>query len=398
MLRSVLVFVLITMFQNGFSQDNSLINDKSEQQYFLDLFQSVDDNVHETALDYIQENWKEEFEILAVESLYFLRHPKSTVQLLAILQKKTGKTYAFNFNKWFEYIWNKEPSYGDAYFEFKAVLHRSIDPRFYRYFVNRSDLATIRLDEVRWGGVRQDGIPPLRSPKMISVEEADYLEDDNIVFGVSINGDVRAYPKRILAWHELFTDRIGDTPIAGVYCTLCGTVIMYRTKYGDKEYKLGTSGFLYRSNKLMYDQDTQSLWNTLWGTPVLGPLVGKGIQLDYLNVVNTTWGEWKARHPETKVLSPYTGHERDYGEGVAYREYFATDELMFNVPQTDKQLKNKQEILAIRLPEITEKTIAISSKFLKKKRLYSDEIAGHKFTVFTDPTGAHRVYFTKDIT
>ena len=115
---------------------------------------------------------------------------------------------------------------------------------------------------MRWGGVKQDGIPPLRQPNMVSAAEADYLQNDNVVFGIAINGDARAYPKRILAWHEMFIDNIGGIDFAGVYCTLCGAVILYKTRHEGIEHKLGTSGFLYRSNKLMYDQDTQSLWNT----------------------------------------------------------------------------------------------------------------------------------------
>ena len=66
---------------------------------------------------------------------------------------------------------------------------------------------------------------------MISVSDAGYLEDGNIVFGIEINGDARAYPKRILAWHKMFTDTIGGVDIAGLYCTLCGTVIPYKTNH-----------------------------------------------------------------------------------------------------------------------------------------------------------------------
>ena len=111
---------------------------------------------------------------------------------------------------------------------------------------------------------------------MLDASEATYLGDRNIVFGIEVNGDARAYPKRILAWHEMFTDSVGGVPVAGVYCTLCGTVILYYTNLGGTQYDLGTSGFLYRSNKLMYDRATQSLWNTFSGEPVVGPLVGKG--------------------------------------------------------------------------------------------------------------------------
>src|SRR6266851_4811865 len=112
---------------------------------------------------------------------------------------------------------------------------------------------------------------------MISAKEANYLADDNVVYGLVVNGDTRAYPKRILAWHEMFTDTIGGVPVAGVYCTLCGSMILYETSVGGTQHFMGTSGFLYRSNKLMYDRATQSLWSTLEGEPVVGPLLGKGI-------------------------------------------------------------------------------------------------------------------------
>jgi len=105
--------------------------------------------------------------------------------------------------------------------------------------------------------------------------------------------------------------------------------ILYHTEHAGTVHELGTSGFLYRSNKLMYDRATQSLWSTLRGEPVIGPLVGQGIRLARGSVVTTTWGEWRRRHPHTSVLSIDTGHTRDYAEGAAYRDYFATDALMF---------------------------------------------------------------------
>ncbi|MEW7290507.1 DUF3179 domain-containing protein [Aquimarina sp. 2304DJ70-9] len=398
MIRFVLVLVILINTGFSFSQD-TVNNDpaKKDYEYFLDFFTSRDTQVHKGALKYIEHHWSEHFEILAIESLYFLRSPSTSLKLLSILQKKTKKWYPRDFDLWYDYIWNKEPSYRPSYYRFKAILHKAIDARFDTYFLDREHQSTIRLDEVRWGGVAQDGIPPLRNPKMITANQATYLDDNDVVFGISVNGDTRAYPKRILAWHEMFTDQVGNIPVAGVYCTLCGTVILYKTEKDGIQYNLGTSGFLYRSNKLMYDQKTQSLWNTLWGKPVIGPLVGKGIELEYLSVVTTTWGAWKKRHPETTVLSKKTGHHRDYSEGVAYRDYFSTDELMFTIPKKDNRLANKQEILSVRLPSETNENIAISSKFLKRNSVYQGAIANKNFTVFTDKSGAHRVYFTNDI-
>lgn len=368
---------------------NTVIND------FLILVETVDEPNFNHAISRIRSNWKESHEIMLLESIYFIQNVRRSEQSIRLLKEKTGKDYGFDFDKWFQYIWNKKSLYDESYFEFKAKLHERIDPKFGRYFSERGQQSTIRLDEVRWGGVLQDGIPPLRNPKMISIDEAKYLKDSNVVFGIEINGDARAYPKRILAWHEMFVDSVGRTPVAGVYCTLCGTVILYKTEHGNLNYEIGTSGFLYRSNKLMYDKKTQSLWSTLEGEPVIGPLVGKGIKLDYLSVVTTTWGEWKKRHPDTSVLSLQTGYQRNYDEGSAYEAYFATDDLMFSIPEIDKSLKNKDEILSIRMPNDTDENIAISSKFLKKNPIYSSKISNTDFTVFTDKTGAHRVYKSK---
>jgi len=365
--------------------------------YFLDLLNSKSTNTIDQLIGKIDASWNESYEIYVLESLYFSQNADTASRLLTLLQEKTNKKFGTDLDKWFQWIWNKDATYPKDYFAFKAGLHKGIDPKFNRYFLDRGEQATIRLDEVRWGGVLQDGIPPLRGPKMLNALEASYLKDRAIVFGIEINGDARAYPKQILAWHEMFVDKVGGEDVAGVYCTLCGTVILYKTEHKGINHQLGTSGFLYRSNKLMYDKKTQSLWSTLEGEPVIGPLVGKGIKLDYLSVVTTTWGEWKKRHPDTKVLSLNTGHRRDYREGVAYKNYFATDELMFTIPKIDRSLKNKDEILAIRLPDQPKVNTAISSRFLKKNNVYQNKAGTVAYTVFTDKSGAHRAFRTKDI-
>ena len=116
----------------------------------------------------------------------------------------------------------------------------------------------------------------------------------------------------------------------------------------------------------MFDEETKSLWSTLEGKPVVGPLAGSGIELVPLPVVTTTWREWRTRHPQTTVLSEDTGHDRDYSEGAAYRTYFATDELMFQVPQPDTRLRNKAEVLVMLLTNRNggSHPVAIAADFL----------------------------------
>lgn len=332
-----------------------------------------------------------------LELFNFVQSYKLREALLLALKKETGQDFGQNVNDWYRWLWNEPEIKIKGYDDFKAEFYVALDPHFGKYFRGRSRSAKIRLDEIRWGGVRQDGIPPLRGPKMISAKKAKYLDDDNVIFGIEVNGDVRAYPKRILAWHEMFVDEVGGINFAGVYCTLCGTVILYETDTDSLSHDMGTSGFLYRSNKLMYDKVTQSLWNTIKGEPVLGPLTDKGIALEHRSVVTTTWGKWKKLHPNTQVLSLDTGHRRDYGEGVAYHAYFSTDNLMFNTPYADQRLRNKQEVLALRFKNAPQDPVAISADFLKKNPVYSGTVGNQKYVVLTDETGANRVYDPQDV-
>lgn len=341
--------------------------------------------------NHIEQNWQPSFAAMALDVLSLNRRPEVRNWLFDVMREKTGVVLENDLDAWFIWLWNQPEQRYAHYGQFKSYSYRMIDPKFGGYFADDRE-TDIRLDEVRWGGVRQDGIPPLREPKMISADEADYLDDDDVVFGVKINGDARAYPNRILAWHEMFVDEIGGVNYAGVYCTLCGAVILYETTQGDINFAMGTSGFLFRSNKLMYDQATQSLWSTTRGEPVIGPLTNQGIRLQRSFVVTTTWGEWRRRHPDTAVLSLDTGHQRNYGEGVAYRDYFATDELLFNVPELDDRLKNKDEVLALTFPALTDDTMAIHAGFLQKNPVYEDTLGAMSFVVLTDDSGANRVY------
>ena len=343
------------------------------------------------ALVFVERNWQPGFTPMLLEVLTFNEDMAFAPALVEVLETKTGRSFGFNIEQWQQWLWNRPPEMHPAYPEFKSALYGLIDEPFEDYFaVDRP--TTIRLDEVVWGGVKQDGIPPLRQPTMVDAAAADYLADDNIVFGLEVNGDSRAYPKRILGWHEMFVDEVGGVPVAGVYCTLCGTMILYGTEVQGVNHELGTSGFLYRSNKLMYDRGTQSLWNTIWGKPVIGPLVKEGIELPRMSVVTTTWGEWRRRHPQTKVLSLSTGHTRDYSEGAAYREYFATDEIMFQVPELDGRLNNKDEVLGLVLPQQPDQPVAISVAYLADHPVYQDRVGDFEFVVLTDASGASRVY------
>jgi hypothetical protein len=270
------------------------------------------------------------------------------------LQTITGEKYGRNWFEWM--LWqeqNPQIKPHPAHINLaRAILFR-VDPNF-EDFLKREyldpDKMEIRLEEIVWGGVKKDGIPSLDNPALIKAADADYMRGDDLVFGVSINGDNRAYPLRIMGWHEMFNEVIGGVPVALAYCTLCGSGILFETKLPGRTKPLvfGSSGFLYRSNKLMFDRETNSLWNQFTGKPVVGPLVGSGITLKQRPVVITTWDSWKGSHPDTKILSLKTGHSRDYGPGVVYSEYFGSDDLMFPAAVDQEDHAQKDYIFAVR--------------------------------------------------
>ena len=275
----------------------------------------------------------------------------------------------------------------ESYRELKLQIFRRIDPLFLNFLGGDSSLPEnmkIRLEEITWGGVSVDGIPSLDNPKLIGVADAEYLLDTDLVFGIEINGDARAYPLRIMGWHEMFNDVIGGVPLALAYCTLCGSGILFETQVEgrDKPLVFGSSGFLYRSNKLMFDRQTNSLWNQFTGQPVTGPLLNSGIKLKIRPVVITSWANWKSSHPDTKVLSLDTGHRRNYGSGVVYRDYFASPELMFpTIVRDESVLQRKDYVFGIR--DVAASKAWPVSAFAGGK-VINDEIGGRNIVLIGD--------------
>jgi hypothetical protein len=236
----------------------------------------------------------------------------------------------------------------------KLEAYERIDPEFRRFLDgerSEPENMRIRIGEIYWGGVPVDGIPPLDNPTMVAPSEADYLVDEDLVFGLEIDGDARAYPLRVLGWHEMMNDVVGGVSVALAYCTLCGSGILYETAVEGRTapFVFSSTGLLYRSNKLMYDRETDSVWNQFTGEPVMGSLVDSGIRLKIRPLAITSWAKWRARHPETTVVSIDTGHRRDYGSGVVYRDYFASPALMFPaLVQDEIRLRAKDYVFALR--------------------------------------------------
>jgi len=177
---------------------------------------STDAATVNAALRNIENGWHPGSAVMLIEMTQAVKYFESRKSIFDTLAKQTGQSFGDDGDRWFQWIWNNRHDPHPQYGEFKAELYGQVDPHFESYF-KHTDNAKIRLDEIRWGGVLRDGIPPLKNPEMIPANRADYLEKSNVVFGVVINGEARCYPKRILAWHEMFKDTIGGESVCGVY-------------------------------------------------------------------------------------------------------------------------------------------------------------------------------------
>ena len=272
-------------------------------------------------------------------------------KIIDALQELSDQKFLDDWPAWVEWYGQSELEPPPGFTGWKGQLLGRIDSGFSE-FLSEEFPSQIRTEEIMWGGVGVDGIPPLENAPMIPGSEASYLLDEEPVFGVVVNGDTRAYPLRIIDNHEMANDVIGGVPVSIAYCTLCGAAIAYEAILPEgKPTTFGTSGFLYRSNKLMYDRLTRTLWNQLTGEPVLGELAETDIRLNILPIVLTSWADWLDQHPDTLVLDRETGvYPGDFYEpGVLYGEYFASEETMFPVWQRSNLLEAKDFVYTLYL-------------------------------------------------
>ena len=294
-------------------------------------------------------------ELLWARDTRILREGLDYLEYYDALRAITGADVSPYRHYWVRWYGASDLEPPPGFTSWKGRLLGIIDPQFAE-FLSDEHPSAIRVEEILWGGVLVDSIPPLEFPNMIAPEDVDYLEPDEAVFGIAINGEAHAYPLRILDWHEMANIEVGGVPISLAYCTLCGAAIAYDDRGPDGvTYNFGTSGFLYRSNKLMYDRNTRTLWNQFTGEPVLGELVGKldlegnPLRLDLLPVVLSTYSDWLERHPDTVVLDINTGFSRLYQPGAAYGHYFSDTETMFPVWLRSDDLYLKQYVYGLRM-------------------------------------------------
>ena len=284
------------------------------------------------------------------------------------------------------------------YLDYKRELYTTGELRWEPFFDANAD---IDWRHVGWGGVLVDDrplgdnepcpqscIPALDSPGVTDASGGDWFPDEAVIFGVVIDGEARAYPRNIMEVHEMVMDELGGRRFGMPYCTLCGSAQAYYVDNVDGfDPVLRTSGLLIRSNKMMFDLETYSLIDTFTGRATTGPLAEAEVQLEQISVVTTTWGEWKAEHPDTTIVAEDGGIGREYvRDPLGGRD---DNGPIFPVGEIDPRLPAQQQVLGLILDDNT--TVGVDVEAAITSLEAGDEIVIEEFVLELDAGGVRAV-------
>ena len=269
-------------------------------------------------------------------------------------------------------------------------IHRPLTAReegrasLFRREFKLTDFTTrnIDLDELLSGGPGKDGIPAIDEPQFVTAQEGDeFLDRDEPVIALEVNGEARAYPLQILIWHEIANDTVGGVPVTVTFCPLCNTAITFDRRIDGEVRTFGVSGLLRESDLVMYDRTNESLWQQITGEAIVGVDTGK--RLTFIASQIVSWGEFRETFPDALVLSRDTGHSRSYGQNP----YFGYDRIgsatIFPVDEFDEErLDGKERVLTV---EIDGDAIAFPFSELSVHVVLDADIAGQPVVAFWQP-------------
>ena len=250
---------------------------------------------------------------------------------------------------------------------------------------NGFDLSNARvpIDSIQAGGPPRDGIPPINEPVFAPAQTIEFLEADDRVLGVVLNGQAKAYPIPILNWHEIINDAIGGTSIAVTYCPLCGSGMVFNRQLDQQVLQFGTSGLLYNSNLLMYDQASESLWSQALAQAIAGPRAGE--RLSFVPARHMYWAEWRKRYPQSRVLTTKTGYARDYHRSP-YGDYRARRHIPFPVGQWKRRYHPKTWVMGLALDD--QYKAYPYPELAQSETPFTDQVGDQTFQIHYDPKGA----------
>jgi len=238
----------------------------------------------------------------------------------------------------------------------------------------------VEIDNIFQGCAERDCIPSIDQPQFLAIGQVDFLDSDDLVISLSHSGETRAYPTRILDRHEIVNDRFGNTAIAVTYCPLCGSGLAFMRRVDGVETEFGVSGLLHNNDLIMYDRETNSIWQQITGRAMAGPKRGEALIAVPVSIAK--WSDWKTAYPDASVLAPPMA--ADQYKKNAYGDYAESDRLMFPVSAQDARLHAKKIIYGI---ELGDRSIAVESAWLLEQGSWNHEVEGQSFSLQVDDVG-----------
>lgn len=236
---------------------------------------------------------------------------------------------------------------------------------------------SVPFEEISSGGVPRDGIPPIYQPKFEAVAQADtWLTAKEPVVALAIGSDRRAYPLRILTWHEVVDDEVASIPVAITFCPLCNTAVAFDRRLDGKTLTFGVSGLLRHSDLVMWDQETESLWQQGTGEGIVGEHTGK--LLSFFPVSIVSWQDFKSAYPDGKVLSKDTGHLRSYGINP-YSGYDSSARPFLFAGKADPRLLALERVVGVGKGDTA---VAYPFSTLAKVGVVNDRAGSQRLVVF----------------
>lgn len=227
---------------------------------------------------------------------------------------------------------------------------------------------SVDLDKLMQGCPARDCIPSIDAPRYVAAEAATHMADNDLVITLRYNGGHWAFPTKILDHHEIVNGTFSGEPLSITWCPLCGSAVGIERTVGDTVTTFGVSGVLYNSDLVLYDRATETLWDQIEAKGIVGPMTGE--QLVFVPVSMTTWAKWRARYPDTLVLSTDTGFEKDYTQD-RYAEYRSSTRLFMPVNNESDRLHAKTVVYGFALDNgkiaFTEGALPYAGKFAGEK-------------------------------
>ena len=246
-------------------------------------------------------------------------------------------------------------------------------------FVTDTSKRSIELSELIDGGPGKDGIPSVDNPSFVSQEEAsNWLEPNEPVIALVIDGVARAYPIQVLIWHEIANDVVSGVPVAVTFCPLCYSAIVFDRRIDGETHEFGVSGFLRHSDMIMYDRNTESLWQQFSGEALVGYYTGNELTIIPSQLIS--FEQFRQSYPDADVMSRETGHQRNYGENpyAGYDDINNTPFLLDKDELTDK-LPPMEKVIGVRAGRSTK---AYPYSITSVEHVLHDEINGEPIVIF----------------